>query len=78
MKFRVITADPAWTFGDKLTMSEVARGAASNYPCLDLTAMLGVSWHLHEADHTCPIGIVWLIGLTAAFTITIAEYANRR
>lgn len=43
-----------------------------------LTTMLGVSWHLHEADHTCPIGIVWLIGLTAAFTITIAEYADRR
>lgn len=39
MKFRVITADPPWNFGDKLTMSEVARGAASNYPCLDLAAI---------------------------------------
>lgn len=39
MKFRVITADCPWSFSDSLTMSEVARGAASNYPCLDLTAI---------------------------------------
>lgn len=39
MKFRVITADCPWDFGDKPTMSDVARGAASNYPCLDLAAI---------------------------------------
>lgn len=30
-KFEVIVADPAWSFSDRLTMSDVARGAASNY-----------------------------------------------
>lgn len=39
MKFRVITADCPWAFGDKLTMSDVARGAASSYPCLDRAAI---------------------------------------
>jgi N6-adenosine-specific RNA methylase IME4 len=30
-KFEVIVADPAWSFSDKLRMSDVARGAAANY-----------------------------------------------
>lgn len=30
-KFQVIVADPAWSFGDKLKMSDVPRGAAANY-----------------------------------------------
>lgn len=30
-KFQVIVADPPWAFFDKLTMSDVARGAAANY-----------------------------------------------
>jgi len=29
--FQVIVADPAWSFKDSLTMSDVARGASSNY-----------------------------------------------
>jgi N6-adenosine-specific RNA methylase IME4 len=39
MKFRVIVADPPWELSDKLTMSDVKRGAASNYPVLDLEAI---------------------------------------
>lgn len=39
MKFRVIVADCPWAFGDKLTMSDVKRGAASNYPVLDIEAL---------------------------------------
>jgi N6-adenosine-specific RNA methylase IME4 len=35
-KFRVITADPPWSFSDKLTMSDVARGALSNYKVMTL------------------------------------------
>lgn len=30
-KFRVITADPPWSFGDNLSMSKVKRGASANY-----------------------------------------------
>ena len=39
MKFRVIIADPMWAFDDKLTMSDVKRGAASNYPVLDVAGI---------------------------------------
>ncbi len=35
-KFKVIVADPPWSFSDKLEMSSVPRGAAANYPLLDL------------------------------------------
>ncbi len=59
MKFRVITADPPWDFGDKLSMSDVARGAAANYPCLDLAAIKALPVaDLAEDDavlgHWCP------------------------
>lgn len=37
--FDVIAADPAWSFGDRLTMSDVKRGAASQYPVLDADAI---------------------------------------
>lgn len=33
--FRVILADPPWSFDDRLTMSEVPRGAEANYPLLN-------------------------------------------
>jgi len=33
-KFSLLAADPPWVFADSLTMSDVARGAAANYPTL--------------------------------------------
>lgn len=45
---------------------------------VELIAMLGLSWHLHEADHTCLIGGFWLAGITVAFVVTIAESEHRR
>ena len=35
--FEVIVADPPWSFKDTLTMSDVARGAASNYHVMSNT-----------------------------------------
>ncbi|HWZ21401.1 MAG TPA: MT-A70 family methyltransferase [Cytophagaceae bacterium] len=37
MKFQIIVADPSWSFGDKLTMSDVKRGAEANYPTLTIS-----------------------------------------
>jgi N6-adenosine-specific RNA methylase IME4 len=42
MQFQIIVADPPWSFDDKLTMSDVKRGAASQYPVLDLAAIEGL------------------------------------
>lgn len=36
MKFQVIAADPPWPFSDKLTMSDVARGAEANYSLMSM------------------------------------------
>lgn len=48
MKFRVIVADPPWSFSDKLTMSDVARGADANYegvlPLKDIMTLPVESW----------------------------------
>jgi N6-adenosine-specific RNA methylase IME4 len=40
-KFQVIVADPPWQFQDRLTMSDVKRGAAANYPTLTTGIMSG-------------------------------------
>lgn len=37
MKFDVIVADPAWSFRDSLKMSQVARGASSNYATMSIS-----------------------------------------
>lgn len=36
-QFQIIAADPPWPFGDKLTMSDVARGASANYDVMSIT-----------------------------------------
>jgi N6-adenosine-specific RNA methylase IME4 len=38
-KFRVIASDPPWEFGDELKMSDVKRGASSQYPTLTIKAL---------------------------------------
>ena len=42
MKFSVITADPPWSFNDKLTMSSTKRGAAANYSLLSLADIVAL------------------------------------
>ncbi len=45
--FRVIVADPPWSFGDKLKMSDVKRGAEANYGTMstdDIVALPVKSW----------------------------------
>ena len=39
----VICADPPWAFDDKLTMSDVKRGAQSHYPVLDINAIAALN-----------------------------------
>ena len=55
--YRVVAADPSWAFGDHLTMSEVPRGAASNYAVMttDDVAALPVGECMAE-DAVC---VLW-------------------
>lgn len=43
MKYSVITADPPWKFGDKLTMADIKRGAASHYATLSTKELMQLS-----------------------------------
>lgn len=54
--FRVILADPPWSFDDRLTMSEVPRGAEANYPLLDVRGIAA----LPVADLALPDAILGL------------------
>lgn len=50
--YRVIVADPPWSFSDKLTMSNVARGAEANYGTMsmaDIAALPVGDWALPDA-----------------------------
>lgn len=38
-KFDIVVADPCWSFNDSISMSDVKRGAAANYPTLDIEAI---------------------------------------
>src|SRR6202453_1979422 len=35
--FTTIVCDPPWKFSDKLKMSDIARGAAANYPTMTIS-----------------------------------------
>lgn len=61
MKFSVITADPPWQFSDELKMSDVPRGAKSNYNTLSTDDLCS----LPVKDIADPDGCVlalWVIG----------------
>ena len=51
-KIQILVADPAWEFGDELKMSDVPRGASTNYPTLTVEELA----KLPIADITDPDG----------------------
>jgi N6-adenosine-specific RNA methylase IME4 len=64
MRFDVIVADPPWQFSDKLTMSDVKRGAEANYQgVLDLAAICELPVKRVAADNAllalwCPSSMI--------------------
>jgi len=62
MRFRVIVADPAWSFNDKLKMSLTPRSAGDNYSTMSVAdiAMLPV------ADIADPVGCVLVLWVPSA------------
>jgi len=53
-KFTVIVADPPWKFSDSLKMSDVARGASSNYSTMTISNIKSMP----VKDLICPDGAV--------------------
>lgn len=67
--YRVVVADPAWAFGDSLRMSEVKRGAASQYATMstDDIAALPVG-QIVEEDAVC---LLWYPDSLAADALKV-------
>lgn len=59
-KANIISCDPPWEFNDKLTMSDVARGAAANYPELNIEEIKNLKIKEISADDA--ILALWVPG----------------
>lgn len=51
VKYNLIVADPPWSFSDKLTMSEVKRGAEANYSVLSDDDIVNLNVESIAADN---------------------------
>jgi N6-adenosine-specific RNA methylase IME4 len=61
--YQVIIADPPWSFQDKLTMSDVQRGAASQYPVMDNAGLLSLAPQIQSvADQDGCVLALWVVG----------------
>ena len=70
--FKVIVADPPWSFGDKLTMSEVKRGAESNYQgVLDVDALCRLPVQSIAADDA--VLALWFVSSQPAAGLRVME-----
>jgi N6-adenosine-specific RNA methylase IME4 len=62
-KYGVIAADPSWQFGDRLTMSDVPRGSASNYEVMTAEDIVQLDVRSVAADDAvlllwCPAALI--------------------
>lgn len=62
-RYGVVVADPPWAFQDRLTMSDVKRGAASQYATLTVAELQRLPINLLAADPSvlalwCPAALV--------------------
>jgi N6-adenosine-specific RNA methylase IME4 len=63
MKYNVISSDPPWPFSDKLTMSDVKRGAEANYSTLSIDNLRSLDVKSIAADDSvlalwCPSSLL--------------------
>jgi len=59
LKFQVIVSDPAWSFSDSLSMSDVARGASANYKTMTLSDIKALPVK-EVADPTGAVLALWV------------------
>lgn len=60
-RYRVIVADPPWKFDDRLTMSDVKRGAESNYPVMDSEVIKGLGLMIKLLAEEDSIMVLWVV-----------------
>lgn len=69
--YRAIVADPPWAFNDRLTMSEVARGAAANYATLTSKEIRQLP--VAELANTDALCVVWVPSALLATGIEVLD-----
>ncbi len=60
LKYGCIVADPPWAFSDKLTMSDVKRGAASQYPTLNIAALIEMGFRIQTLTAENAVLALWV------------------
>jgi N6-adenosine-specific RNA methylase IME4 len=60
--FRLLVADPPWRFSDKLTMSGVKRGAATNYSTMSDEEIVGLGASIRAIVDDNAFGAMWFPG----------------
>ena len=58
--FRVISADAPWPFKDKLTMSQVARGAEANYKLMSMTDIYNLGPLVQRVSEPDAVLVLWV------------------
>ena len=61
MKFSVIISDPPWSTNDKLTMSDVKRGADANYDTMSLSDICALDVKSLADEKGCILAL-WVLG----------------
>jgi N6-adenosine-specific RNA methylase IME4 len=70
-RFRLLSADPAWRFGDKLRMSKVARGAEANYATMSVAEICALPvGSLMDDDAVC---VLWRPSALAREALTVMD-----
>lgn len=59
-KYGLIVADPPWAFTDKLTMSDVKRGAEANYPTLNVRALIEIGEQIERIAAPDAVLALWV------------------
>ena len=73
MKFHKIIADPPWGFNDKLTMSNVKRGASSQYRTLDLSALKALGRHVEGVCAPDAVLALWFVSSQVQAAVEVME-----
>ena len=70
-KFRVVLADPPWSFTDKLTMSKVRRGAGSQYATMGLSDLRLLREQLSPVLEDDALLALWFVSCQAQEALSV-------
>jgi len=73
MRFRVVVADPPWSFDDKLTMSDVARGSEANYPVMPVRHLADIGLLVQKVVEDDAVLALWFVAAQAQAGLNVMK-----